>query len=156
MIRILLSNLAVARSSRAGSANKLTSMSTEPITPKLCKKGLHDLSIPSNVRGKGQGARVCRICDNARKEFYRLARRNRQNFCRGCKTSLPLGRTWPFCTSACEKKYRTTYHQYSSEKDAARNELLMTLYKELDRASMSWEKEDLRAKIREVISSSKV
>lgn len=131
-------------------------MTTLPTKPRLCKKGLHDLNIPSNVRGKDQGNIICRICDNDRKKFYRLARKNKQNFCRACKTTLPIGRIWPFCTTSCEKRYRNISYQYSNEKDAARNILLIDLYQQLDRASMSWEKEDLRAKIREVISSCKV
>lgn len=124
--------------------------------PKFCKAGIHDLNDPFYVRNDKKGTRICRICDNARKEKNRLNRKNKQNFCRGCKALLALGKTWPFCTAACEKRYRNTNYMYSNEKESARNNLLDHLYKCLDRASMSWEKEDLRAKIREVISSCKI
>lgn len=124
--------------------------------PKFCKAGIHDLNDPFHVRTNVNGSRVCRICDNARKKRNKSFRKDKQNYCRGCKVPLTVGKTWAFCTTACEKKYRATNYLYSNEKESYRNSILLNLYMQLDRASMSWERNDIKEKIKEVIASQKI
>jgi hypothetical protein len=116
-----------------------------------CKRG-HDLTAENAIGYDHNAARrFCRLCRNLRKleSLRRAALRPRT--CATCKRPLPHSGTWGYCSTPCEKTARARNSSGDkSHDDAMRTSRLLALYDELERASTSWDRADIRARIEAV------
>lgn len=113
-----------------------------------CATGKHDVSDPNDIGLDGNtGKHYCRACMRERKRAAREARKLKPQLCRGCKTLMPAGRAWAFCSSKCEHIHRSKHVQQEDIEEARRTMVLLDLHAAMERAATSWERAEIRAKI---------
>jgi hypothetical protein len=115
-----------------------------------CFSGKHDITLPGATKLNSDGTKYCVQCHTERRKY----RDNTvQKTCRNCKVLLPLGRAWAFCSNKCKNILDAKNGANAQREQCAKTNTLLWLYDQLDRASTSWEKTDIKAKIALVMSS---
>jgi len=110
----------------------------------MCLADRHLLSDPETIGVDPSGRRYCRRCKSERRL---RALRDTQRRCATCGTELRLGTTWRWCSTACQSSYKRRRPQTIDIEDSGRALRLLALHDDLERAAMSWEREEIRAKI---------
>lgn len=109
----------------------------------MCLKGLHDLTIPGVMVTTPFGTRFCGEC----KRLANARRKSDPRACRYCKTMMPPGRGWAFCSVQCERFYRSSKSQIEVREESGKSLTLLALYEELERETRAWMRPEIKQRI---------